>query len=285
MTQPAAIATWEFGVPAVARSGEVLTAGKRCLDAVEQGIRVAELDPEETSVGHGGLPNAEGVVQLDAAIMDGLTHDSGAVAALEGFRTPISVARRVMERSRHAFLVADGARHFALREGFVAEETLTENARQRWAEWRASDDASPTHDTIGLVALDPQGDLAVGCSTSGIGFKDAGRVGDSPIVGSGLYVDNDVGGAAATGTGEVILRYCLSFIVVELMRQGRSPTEACEEAIKRIGPSADERGALAAAVIALSRDGDYGACSGRPGFSYGVWTPDGVHHQPVAARR
>ena len=135
------------------------------------------------------------------------------------------------------------------------------------------------------MALDPQGDLAVGCSTSGIAFKDPGRVGDSPIIGSGLYVDNDVGGAAATGTGEVILRYCLSFTVVELMRQGRSPAEACEEAIQRMDRSADERGALPAAAVALNRAGDYGACSGRPGFSYGVWTPDGVQHQPEAARR
>lgn len=270
MPTPSAIATWPFGKTATAEAGKILLAGGSALDAVEAGIRFVELDPNEHSVGYGGFPNAEGVVQLDAAIMDGKTHNAGAVAALEGFRTPISVARRVMEKSRHLLLVGEGARRFALAEGFLEEPTLSEKARQAWQEWKTKQIG---HDTIGLVALDGNGNLAAGCSTSGVGFKDPGRVGDSPILGAGLYVDNDVGGAAATGLGEEILKFCLSFLVVERMRQGLLPHEACYEAILRMIRKDVKYRTIPAAVVALNREGRFGGYSTTPGFSYGIWTP------------
>jgi isoaspartyl peptidase/L-asparaginase-like protein (Ntn-hydrolase superfamily) len=274
MPIPAAIATWPFGKHATAKSGAVLLAGGSPLDAVEAGIRLVELDPNEHSVGYGGLPNTEGIVQLDAAIMDGKTHDAGAVAALRGFRTPISVARRVMEKSRHVFLVGEGARRFALAHGFVEEPTLTDESKRAWLDWRAKQNGNGEgHDTIGLVALDANGNLATGCSTSGVGFKEYGRVGDSPIIGSGLYVDNEVGGAAATGLGEEIMKFCLSFLVVEQMRQGRSPDEACREAILRMIRKDAKYRNIAAAVVALDKQGRFGGYSTTRGFGYGLWTP------------
>jgi len=274
MAVPTAIATWPFGKVATAKSGEVLRAGGSALDAVEAGIRVVELDPNEHSVGYGGTPNAEGRVQLDAAIMDGRTHRAGAVGALEGFRTPISVARRVMERSRHVFLVGEGARRFARAEGFAEEETLTEETRQAWLNWKAQQHGDGGgHDTIGLVALDAEGNLAVGCSTSGVGYKEPGRVGDSPILGAGLYVDNEVGGAAATGLGEEIMKFCLSFLVVEGMREGRTPEDACREAILRMIRKDAKYRSIPAAVVALDVRGRFGGYSTTRGFSYGIWTP------------
>ncbi|GIX06083.1 MAG: N(4)-(beta-N-acetylglucosaminyl)-L-asparaginase [Candidatus Poribacteria bacterium] len=279
MTRPIAVATWRFGLPAVEASGRAFQEGGSAMDAVEAGIRVAELDPSVDSVGYGGLPNADGVVQLDAAVMDGPTHEAGAVGALEGFRTPISIARRVMERSRHVFLVGEGARQFALREGFQEETTLTEEAKRRWEEWRTKRVAHQQpagHDTIGLVAMDSTGNLAVGCSTSGLAFKEPGRVGDSPLIGSGLYVDNEVGGASATGVGEAILRFCLSFLVVELMRNGLSPQEACVQAIRRMVRKGRKFRKLHAAVIALDRSGRVGGYANHDRFSYAVWTPEGA---------
>lgn len=272
---PAAIATWRTGLSAVEVAGQVLIAGGSALDAVEKGINVVELDPDEHSVGYGGRPNAEGIVELDAAIMGGRTHDAGSVAALRRIRRPISVARCVMEASPHAMLVGDGALAFALSHGFPAEDLLTQESVAKWREWREGEQgAGPTpHDTIGLVALDGDGDIACGCSTSGWPYKSPGRVGDSPLIGSGLYVDNDVGGAAATGLGEEILKFCASFLVVEQMRNGHSPMDACQRTIDRILLKKPQARQVTIGLVALNRRGEFGAACTRSGFEYAVWGP------------
>jgi L-asparaginase/N4-(beta-N-acetylglucosaminyl)-L-asparaginase len=272
MHRGVAVATWKFGQAAVAASGAALSDGGSAMDAVEAGIRVAELDASEHSVGYGGLPNEDGVVQMDAAVMDGATLDVGAVASLEGVRAPISVARRVMTDSRHVFLVGEGAGRFARKHGFGVEETLTDEARRKWQEWRGSPNRNGDgHDTIGLLSLDADGNLAAGCSTSGVGFKEVGRVGDSPLIGSGLYADNEGGAAAATGLGEEILKFCMSFQVVEFMRAGLPPTEACRAAASRMLARRPETAEHMAAVVALDPQGRAGGYATRDGFSYAVW--------------
>jgi len=272
---PAAIATWSFGAPAVKVAGQVLVTGGNALDAVELGIRVVESAPDEHSVGYGGWPNAEGVVELDAAIMDGTAQDAGSVAALRGIKHPISVARRVMEATPHAMLVGEGALAFALSQGFPKEDLLTEESMAGWQEWRREREPDPTaHDTVGMVALDAWGGIAAGCSTSGFAFKLPGRVGDSPLIGGGLYSDSEVGGAAATGLGEEILKFCASFLVVEFMRGGHSPMEACREVIERILRRKPQNSEVTIALIALSKEGEFGAATTRLSFPYAVWTPD-----------
>ncbi|MCC6728490.1 MAG: N(4)-(beta-N-acetylglucosaminyl)-L-asparaginase [Chthonomonadales bacterium] len=274
---PVIIATWHFGQPACAAGWQVLEAGGRALDAIEAAANVTEEDPGVASVGYGGLPNADGVVELDAAIMDGPTHATGAVAGLSGIRRPISVARRVMERTPHALLVGANARRFALAQGFPETDLLTSDALGRWRAWAASDRAAEaahfyrapddSHDTIGLCALDRGGDLAVGCTTSGLAWKLPGRVGDSPIVGSGLYVDNGVGAAAATGNGDEILKVCLSYRVVMSMDRGLSAQEACEEAVRYLLRKRPAHQAHGAACIALRADGTIGSAATAEGFS------------------
>ncbi len=283
MSKGVAIATWEFGRAAVAASGEALTDGGTAMDAVEAGIRTAELDPTEQSVGYGGLPNEDGVVQVDAAVMDGTAMDVGAVAALEGVRAPISVARRVMTDSRHVFLVGEGAARFARKHGFAVEETLTDAAREKWVAWLdCPDPKTEGHDTIGLLSMDGTGAIAAGCSTSGVGYKEVGRVGDSPLVGSGLYADNEAGAAAATGLGEEILKFCMSFQVVEFMRAGLPPTEACRAAVARVLSRRPEIAEHQAAVIALDPQGEAGGYATRPGFSYAAWTDGEIQYTEVA---
>lgn len=277
MRAPCVIATWIFGKPAVDRTGALLAEGTPILDAVEKGINQVEENPAVDSVGYGGKPNAEGIVELDAAIMDGRHLQAGAVAALKGFRRPISIARRVMEKSPHAMLAGEGAAAFALSEGFQREETLTPRALKKYhARCEKGTGASEIpHDTLGLLALDAQGQLAAGCTTSGLAFKHPGRVGDSPIIGSGLYADNDIGAATATGDGDVILRLCLSFLVVERMRTGASPGEACAEAVRRYlgnGAVIDGRDVN---VLALNSEGETGAATLRAVFPYAVWRPGG----------
>lgn len=305
-SSPIAIATWSFGAPAVRVAYDVMIAGASSLDAVEAGINVTELDPTVSSVGYGGRPNAVGILELDAAIMDGPGHRAGSVAALRDIRRPISVARCVMEHSPHVMLVGEGALEFALAHGFSREDTFEEASHREYQRWVAegrpvrwlggADPADATgapagHDTIGLAALDRSGRLAVGCSTSGLGFKAVGRVGDSPIIGSGLYVDQRAGAATATGVGELIMRHCLSYLVVESMRSGLSPQDACDRAILRLVETDARYAALQVGVIALGRDGRTGAASTRPpahALTYAVADEDGTRlleaHIPLPAR-
>lgn len=281
--RPSAIATWPFGQIATRAASAVLATGGSALDAVERGVNAVELDPAVTSVGYGGMPNASGEVELDAMIMDGRTLGAGAVAALRRIATPVSVARRVMERSRHTFLAGEGALAFARAQGFEARELLTAAARERFETWRQERDAAAVegvgteHDTVGLVALDASGSLAAACSTSGLRFKAPGRVGDSPLIGAGAYCDDEIGGAAATGDGDVMMRFALSYAVVERMRGGLEPQAACEAALCRML----ERGVPAeAALIALDRLGRFGAAViGRDAFPFAVWSPssDALH--------
>lgn len=240
----------EWGRKVNAPGWEILSAGGNAMDACEKAANVVELDPEDMSVGYGGLPNEEGVVQLDASCMYGPTHKPGSVACLEGIKAPCSVARLVMERTDHMMLVGAGAQRFATAHGFQIENLLTEKARREWLKWKENlskeDDWLPPADgiykdkngrptgTINVFAIDAQNNVAGITTTSGLAWKIPGRVGDSPIIGAGLYVDNTVGAAGATGRGEEVIRTCGSFFVVSLMRNGMSPSDACLEACKRI---------------------------------------------------
>jgi len=291
-----AIATWDFGLKAVEVAGTLLAGGADPLEAAEKGVNAIEDDPRVTSVGLGGLPNEEGIVELDGAIMVGKTLEAGSVASLRRIRNPISVARRILERTHHVMLVGDEARRFALGEGFQEEDLLTDEARRQWREWKRDprhrtfwkekpeaaakgrpDDGAlagvgtpaVSHDTVGLIVRDSRGRLCVGMSTSGLEWKIPGRVGDTPLIGCGLYADDDVGAAAATGVGEAIIRAAGSHSVVEAMRHGRTPQQACEDVVRRIlkrDPGRDRR----VAFIAVSRSGEIGAASSDPEFSYGL---------------
>jgi N4-(beta-N-acetylglucosaminyl)-L-asparaginase len=272
--RPLFVSTWPFGKAANERALEVFQAGGSVLDAVEQGIHVPEADPDNASVGLGGIPNAAGVVQLDACIMDGEDQRAGSVAAIEGILHPISVARRVMDDTKHVMLAGEGARQFALEQGFESVDLLTEQQRQNWVKWQEKEHKADNHDTIALLGLDGEGHIAGGCSTSGWGYKLPGRVGDSPIIGSGLYVDGRVGAAGATGLGENVMRYCASFLVVEYMRQGLHPQEACIETIRRVA-QADPRPVedLSINFVALDKKGRFGAAGTGQGFEYAVTYP------------
>jgi len=284
-TGAVAVSTWPFGRPANEKALQILRDGGSGIDAVEQGIRVVEADAGNPSVGLGGIPNAEGVVQLDACLMVGPGHRAGSVAALEGFRHPISIARRIMETTRHVMLVGDGAARFAAQHGFERGPKISGNQRAAWQKWRREQAAShrapapsaggPTakplnHDTIALVLLGQDGNLYGGCSTSGWGYKLAGRVGDSPILGSGLYVDNEIGAAGATGVGENVMRYCGSFLVVEYIRQGLHPQDACLETIRRIARMDPLGFNLSINFVAVDKRGRYGAAGTGSGFQYSV---------------
>ncbi len=272
--RPLFVSTWAFGKAANEQSLRIAEQGGSVLDAVERGIHVAEADASNASVGLGGIPNAQGVVQLDACIMDGEGQRAGSVAAIEGILHPISVARRVMDETKHVMLVGEGARQFALEQGFASVDLLTEERHKAWEEWREKQDAADNHDTIALLGLDGEGRIAGGCSTSGWGYKLPGRVGDSPIIGSGLYVDGGVGAAGATGLGENVMRYCATFLVVEYMRQGLHPEEACVETIRRIvalDPRPVEE--LHLNFVALDKQGRFGAAGTNEGFQYAVTYP------------
>ncbi len=273
------ISTWNHGLPANAEAWKVLEGGASALDAAEAGVRVPEADPESMSVGYGGLPDREGIVSLDACIMDDLGR-CGGVCFLQGFMHPISVARRVMEQTPHVLLAGKGAEDFAAAQGFERSNLLTPQARQQWKEWLKEAKYIPdanlnNHDTIGLLALDQQGRLAGACTTSGLAYKMHGRVGDSPIIGAGLYVDGEVGAATATGVGEMVIKICGSFLIVELMRQGASAQEACETAIRRIA-SRQDIADQQVGFLALDTQGQTGAFSIHPGFNYAL-TRKGEH--------
>jgi isoaspartyl peptidase/L-asparaginase-like protein (Ntn-hydrolase superfamily) len=282
--KPVIISTWPFGKASNEAALRILLAGGTILDAVEQGIWVTESDATNSSVGLGGTPNAAGVVQLDACIMYGPGHRAGSVAGLEGIRHPISAARRVMEQTKHVMLVGEGARMFALEQGLESIETDAANRYQAWQKTRKkpSTQQPNNHDTIALLILGSDGTLAGGCSTSGLGGKLPGRVGDSPILGSGLYVDNEVGAAGATGIGENVMRYCGSFLVVEYMRQGLHPQAACQETIRRIARQDPKGMDLSINFVAIDKKGRVGAAGTDKGFAYSVTSQKSsdVHPNP-----
>jgi N4-(beta-N-acetylglucosaminyl)-L-asparaginase len=275
--RPLVVSTWDFGIAANKAAWAVLSAGGRSVDAVEAGARIPEADLKNHTVGRAGYPDRDGHVTLDASIMDEFGN-CGAVAALEYISHPVSVARRVMEKTPHVLLVGEGATQFAVAQGFVREELLTPDSRHAWQEWRQK---SPSvnhtpggpgnHDTIGMLAIDQRGNLAGACTTSGMAWKMRGRVGDSPIIGAGLYVDNNIGAATSTGVGEEVIRNAGSFLVVELMRQGRSPTDACQEAVHRILQRPANRGKdFQVGFLAISKSGQIGAWAVQKGFTYAV---------------
>lgn len=271
---PLVIATWN--VPnAVSKAWETLQSGKSALDAVEKGCNVEEEDPNNSSVGYGGLPDRDGNVTLDACVMDE-KGNYGSVVFMQNIVQAISVARKVMEETPHVMLAGKGAEEFAVSQGFERKNLLTEKSRKAWEEWKIKSEYKPVinienHDTIGMLALDKDGNLSGGCTTSGLAYKMQGRVGDSPIIGSGLFVDNEIGAATATGLGEEVLKTVGSFLIVELMRQGRTPQQACEEAVERIMKKQPDRRDFQVGYIAVNKKGEVGAYSIHEGFSYQVY--------------
>ena len=277
--KPLIVSTWPFGKAANDEALRVLQNGGSNLDAVETGIRVTEADEKNTSVGLSGTPNAAGVAQLDACIMDGPGHKAGSVAGIEGIVHPISAARLVMERTRHVMLVGEGARMFAVENGLESVPIDSRERHEAWTKERSANRApepweidEDNHDTIALVVLGKDGNLAGGCSTSGLGGKLPGRVGDSPILGSGLYVDNEVGAAGATGVGENVMRYCATFLIVEFMRQGMAPEEACLAVIHRILKTENRPDNPSINFIAIDKNGRFGGAGTNEGFKFAVTT-------------
>jgi N4-(beta-N-acetylglucosaminyl)-L-asparaginase len=279
---PVVLSTWNHGLPANAAAWEILGNGGYALDAVEAGVRVTEADPEVITVGYGGLPDASGKVSLDACIMDE-RGNAGSVSYLQHIMHPISVARLIMERTPHVMLSGKGALDFALKNGFRKENLLTPAARRAWKSWLKTDrtfrpvinienEEIWNHDTIGMLALDASGRVCGACTTSGMAFKLPGRVGDSPIPGAGLFVDGAVGGAVATGSGELVMKTLGTFLVVELMRQGASPEQACREAVVRISAKIPDYHRHQIGYIALDREGNTGSFAMQPGFDYALRT-------------
>ena len=274
-TKPIVISTWKHGLAANEAAWKVLSSGGRALDAVEQGVMVTEADPTNTSVGLGGFPDRDGHVTLDASIMDE-KGNAGSVAFLEHILHPISVARMVMEKTPHVMLVGDGAYQFAIENGFKdAKNVLSPEVKAAWEKWKTENKYSPkidknNHDTIGMVALDNAGDVSGSFTTSGLGWKIHGRVGDSPIIGAGMFADNEVGAACATGKGEAVIKICGSHLIVELMRNGKTPQQACEEAVKRIASKQSDYKTFQVGFLALNKFGDVGAYSLLKGFNYAV---------------
>ncbi|MCU0381383.1 MAG: N(4)-(beta-N-acetylglucosaminyl)-L-asparaginase [Chitinophagaceae bacterium] len=301
---PVVISTWDFGQAANAEAWKVLSTNGRALDAVEAGVKVPEADPTNQSVGYGGLPDRDGRVTLDACIMDE-AGNCGSVMCLEHIKHPISVARLVMEKTPHVILAGDGALQFAMSQGFQKENLLTPESEKAWREWlktsryepranienqlykKQDDTPDPdghgnilhppmpggpeNHDTIGMLALDGFRNLSGACTTSGMAYKLHGRVGDSPVIGAGLYVDNEIGAATSTGVGEEVIRCVGSHLTVELMRQGRSPFEACKAAVERIARRSPEKMKnIQVGFLALNKKGEYGAFALQKGFTYSV---------------
>ncbi|MBE2226780.1 MAG: N(4)-(beta-N-acetylglucosaminyl)-L-asparaginase [Ignavibacteria bacterium] len=291
------ISTWKHGMAANEKANEILNSGGSSLDAVEQGVRVAEDDPNVLSVGYGGLPDAEGRVTLDAAIMDWKAR-IGSVICVEHIKNPVSVARLILENTEHVSLAGEGAYNFAITNGFQPDILHTEGSIKKYIEWKngrygrsqefhtdeykvkktsglgINDDGN--HDTIGMVAIDNDGHISASCTTSGTAWKLHGRVGDSPIIGAGLYVDGEVGGAASTGRGEECVRACGSFLVVEMMGRGMSPQEACEYAVKRViklnllsHKNRDHD--YQVGFVAVNVNGEFGAASVREGFEFALY--------------
>ena len=281
--KPIVLSTWNFGLKANTEAWKILSNKGKAIDAVEAGVKIPEGDPNERSVGFGGRPDRDGKVTLDSCIMDEFSN-IGSVAALEHIKHPVSVARAVMEKTPHVMLVGEGALQFALSEGFKKENLLVEASEKEWKEWLKTSNYKPianieNHDTIGMIALDAHGNLSGACTTSGMAYKMHGRVGDSPIIGAGLYVDNEIGAATATGHGEEVIRITGCHLVVELMRQGKSPQKACEEAVSRIVKLTKNRNKklkdIQVGFIALNKKGEYGAYCIQGGFNFAVHDTSG----------
>jgi len=264
MAEPVVVATWAFGQTAVKAALPLLQEGKPALDAALAGAQAVEDDPKVDSVGLGGIPNALGTVALDACVMDGKTLACGGVAGVENVRHVAALARRVMEKTPHVLLVGEGARWFALQQGFPLEPLITPESVAAWAKKRPAprrkgpgEGGAPPpdgHDTVTVLALDRKGSLGGVCTTSGLPLKMPGRVGDSPLIGHGLYVDDAAGSAGGTGVGEEIIRVGGSLLIVEAMRSGKSPQEACEAAVRRVNAVAVRRGVHPARVAFLALD-------------------------------
>lgn len=291
LNEPIVISTWDFGKAANAGAWEILKKGGRALDAVEAGVRIPEADETNQSVGYGGLPDRDGRVTLDACIMDEF-YNCGSVMCLEHIMHPISVARMVMEKTPHIILAGEGALQFALANGFKKQNLLTPASEKAWKEWLKTAKYEPVknienqlydkkkdpmpggiknHDTIGMLALDAAGNFGGACTTSGMAYKIHGRVGDSPVIGAGLYVDNEIGAATATGVGEEVIRIVGAHLIVELMRQGYSPEAACKEGVERIikrNPSRAKE--VQVGFLALNKKGEFGAYCLQKGFTYAV---------------
>lgn len=290
---PIVVSTWAPNVKANAEAWKILGNSGRALDAVEAGVQIPEADPNDQSVGYGGLPDRDGKVTLDASIMDEFGN-CGAVAFLENIVHPIKVARLVMEKTPHVFLVGEGALQFALENGFKSENLLTPQSEKAWKDWLKTSKYDPmtipkllekqnqpgqqnNHDTIGMLALDTEGRLSGACTTSGMAYKLRGRVGDSPIVGAGLFVDNEVGAATSTGVGEEVIRISGSHTVVELMRQGLSPEQACKKTCERIIKKRGEKAKdIQVGFIALNNKGQFGGYAIQKGFTYAVQSKAGI---------
>ena len=271
--QPIVISTWKHGLEATQVAMDILSKGGAAIDAVEMGVRATESDPKVRTVGYGGYPDDSGEVTLDASIMDH-KNNAGSVAYLKNIKHPISVARKIMDKSPHIMLAGSGAYEFAIQEGFKTENLLTEQSKLDWRKWMKKKDvkevSDKNHDTITQLCQDNLGNLSGASTTSGLAYKKKGRVGDSPIIGSGIYVDGNVGAAGATGYGEEIMRNVGSFLIVELMSQGYSPEDACEEAIKRSLKKHNFNFNEQIAYIALRKDGKYGAAAAKNGFSLNI---------------
>ncbi len=281
--EPIILSTWNHGIAANQKAWETIAKNGLAIDAVEQGVKVTEADVSNRSVGIGGMPDRDGHVTLDACIMD---HQSrcGAVAYLEGIAHPISVARAVMDHTQHVMLVGAGAKQFALDRQFKTIKTPLPEVKKEYEKWKKENAAKfekpvinhENHDTIGMIAMDRHGNLSGACTTSGWAYKMPGRVGDSPIIGAGLFVDNEVGAACATGLGEAIIRIAGSSTVVELMRHGKTPQEACEEAVRRIIAKHQDLTGLQCAFLAINKKGEVGAYSVYEGFNFAKTTVKGT---------
>ena len=265
------ISTWKT-TEANLKAGLLLDNGIDGLTAAVEGVAVEEENPKNTTVGYGGAPDRTGIVTLDACVMNHLG-DCGSVVAVENIVNVARLAKDVMEKTPHVMLAGKGAEDFAISKGYKQTDLLTEKSKEDWKKWLEREEYRPiinieNHDTIGMLCLDKNNNISGACTTSGLAYKMKGRVGDSPIIGSGLFIDNKIGGAVATGLGEEVVKTVGSFLVVELMRQGKSPQEACETAVKRIVSSNSQENKFQVAYIAMNKNGDVGSYSIEPGFTY-----------------
>ena len=265
------ISTWKT-TEANYKAGSLLDNGTDALNAAVIGVAVEEENPKNTTVGYGGAPDRSGNVTLDACVMNHLG-DCGSVVAVENIMNVARLAKDVMEKTPHVMLAGKGAEEFAISEGYKKIDLLTETSKKDWEKWLENEEYKPiinieNHDTIGMLCLDKNNNMSGACTTSGLAYKMKGRIGDSPIIGSGLFIDNKIGGAVATGLGEEVVKTVGSYLVVELMRQGKSPQEACETAVKRIVSSNSQENKFQVAYIAMNKSGEVGSFSIEPGFSY-----------------